>query len=126
VPDAKVINFLNELNDIDVALSVISIGEIKCGIESVSERRKRTTLDKWFANELLPRFSNHIIGVDSDTMMEWGKMIAVLKRKGVTLPVMDSLIAAQCRQHDLCIVTRNVKDFEPTEISIRNPWSNNS
>jgi predicted nucleic acid-binding protein len=122
LPEAKVISFLNELSDMDVALSVITIGEIKNGIHSVTERRKRDKLETWFKKDLLPRFKNSIVAVDVETMIVWGEMTAALKRDGVKLPVMDSLIAAQCLQHDLCIVTRNVKDFKLTGISIKNPW----
>ena len=121
-PSGRVLKYLNNLNEMDVAISVITIGEIKNGIECVKERKKREVLADWFSDGLLARFKNRTIAIDSGTMVEWGIMTAALKGRGIALPVMDSLIAAQCRQHNLCLITRNVKDFKPADISIVNPW----
>ncbi|MDD2597643.1 MAG: type II toxin-antitoxin system VapC family toxin [Kiritimatiellae bacterium] len=121
-PSQKVIRFLNNMNDIDVAISVITIGEIKSGVVCVSDERKRDRLERWFNEELLLRFKGRTISIDAETMLTWGGMVSKLKTRGITLPVMGSLLAAQCKQHKLCIITRNVKDFEKTEISVVNPW----
>lgn len=55
--------------------------------------------------------------IDAETMFTWGEMVSKLKARGLTLPVTGSLPAAQRKQHRLCIITRNVKDFEKTEVS---------
>jgi len=121
-PSQKVIHFLNGMNDIDVAISVITIGEVKNGIECLTDGRKRNRLERWFNEELLFRFKDRTLSIDAETMIIWGEMVAKLKNSGIILPVMDSLLAAQCKRHNLCIITRNVKDFEKTEISVMNPW----
>jgi len=121
-PSQKVIHFLNGTNDMDVAMSVITIGEVKNGIGCVADGRKRNRLERWFNEELLLRFKDRTLSIDSETMIIWGEMVAKLKKRGITLPVMDSLLAAQCKRYNLCILTRNVKDFEQTGISVMNPW----
>ena len=121
-PCRKVIQFLNDLADFDVAISVITIGEIKNGIACVTDGRNKKRLQAWFDDKLLDRFKDRILSIDMETMILWGGMVAKLKKSGVALPIMDSLIAAQCQRYNLCIITRNVKDFDKTGISVKNPW----
>ncbi len=68
------------------------------------------------------RFDGGIIPLDTQVLMEWGMLIARLESTGITLPAIDSLIAATTLTHKLTIVTRNVDDFTGTGIEIVNPW----
>ena len=106
----------------DAAISVITVGELKKSIHCITGKQKRNRLEIWFAEQMLPQFKNRTLTIDSDTMIVWGEMIANLQQRGITLPIMDSLLAAQCKQHNLCIITRNTKDFEKAGIEINNPW----
>jgi len=52
----------------------------------------------------------------------WGAMAGQAQLRGITLPIVDGLVAATARHYDLAIVTRNVKDFSVWGIPVINPW----
>lgn len=106
-PNQKVVNFIESLEDEMLYISCISIGEIKHGIELCRDKKKSKELNLWFRKYLLSQLGQRIIEIDSEIMQQWGELMAKTKN----LPIIDSLIAATCIQYKLCLVTRNVKDF---------------
>ena len=70
-PNQSVLDFLSLINENDIYLSVITIGEIKSGIENVKSLDKKEKLSKWLEDELLKRFENRIINIDINAMMTW-------------------------------------------------------
>ena len=110
------------INENDIYLSVITIGEIKSGIENVKSLDKKEKLSKWLEDELLKRFENRIINIDINAMMTWGKINQNLKSIGKPLPIMDSLIATSCICHEFILISRNEKDFQNLELKIINPF----
>jgi toxin FitB len=100
-------------------LSVISILELEIGILLI-ERRDRSQaaiLRSWMEDHVLPAFSGRILAVDTPV----ARRCAALH---VPTPCSDrdSLIAATAMVHGMTVVTRNVSDFEPTGVTIINPW----
>lgn len=123
-PDEKVIAWLKATPLADTYISAITIGEIKRGIEKLPDTHPRKSqLNEWLENEVLRRFSGRIVPIDAALMLQWGKLIASLERQGRTLPLMDSLLAAQAIYHQLTLVTRNVKDFSDTGVALIDPWA---
>ena len=121
-PNPKVIVFIDSLDSDDVFLSVIMIGEIAKGVEKLPKSKRKLELHSWLKENLLVRFDGRIIPLDTEVLMEWGILIARLESTGITLPAIDSLIAATTLTHKLTLVTRNVDDFSGTGIEIVNPW----
>ena len=121
-PNQSVLDFLSLINENDIYLSVITIGEIKSGIENVKSLDKKEKLSKWLEDELLKRFENRIINIDINAMMTWGKINQNLKSIGKPLPIMDSLIATSWICHEFILITRNEKDFQNLELKIINPF----
>jgi len=121
-PNQKVLEFISSLDENDIYLSVITIGEIKSGIENVKNNKRKEKLTVWFEEDLLSRFQNRIIDIDINIMITWGKINQILKRKGKPLPIMDSLIASSCIYNNFTLVTRNEKDFKNLDITIINPF----
>ena len=118
--EARVKAFVDSLREDDVFISAISMGEICFGIEKLPGGPKKTELFIWFSQKLPERFGDRIIPLDTETMIEWGKLQARTKK---TLPVFDSLIAASALARRLTVVTRNVKDFSRIEgLELHNPW----
>ena len=78
-PNEEVLKFLSSLDDNSVYLSVITIGEIKSGIENLQNITKKENLTKWLENDLLKKFENKIINIDVDIMITWGKINHNLK-----------------------------------------------
>jgi len=104
----------------DLFLSAVTIGEIGFGIEKLPHGKKKHDLSIWLYTELLQWFERRIIALDTEVLIEWGKIRAAANR---TLPVVDSLIAASAIVHHMFIVTRNTKDFDGIEgINLLNPF----
>ena len=121
-PNPKVVDFIDSLDSDDVFLSVITIGEIAKGVEKLPKSKRKQELHSWLKENLLVRFDGRIIPLDTEVLMEWGILIARLESTGITLPAIDSLIAATTLTHKLTLVTRNVDDFSGTGLEIVNPW----
>jgi predicted nucleic acid-binding protein len=121
-PSRRVIDWIDALEPEMVYLSVITIGEIRKGIEKLPDSKRKTTLQEWLEDELLIRFSGRILPIDSDVMLNWGALVGRLELSGKKIAAMDSLIAAQVVHGNLRLVTRNEDDFKYAGITIVNPW----
>jgi len=121
-PNENVLSFLEKKDESSIFLSVITIGEIKSGIEKLQDHNKKTTLLTWLHDDLLNRFSGRIVDIDVEIMLEWGKLNQKLKCIGKPMPIMDSLIASTSSSKNFILVTRNEKDFQNLDINIINPF----
>lgn len=121
-PNSQVVEWIDQLDINNVYLSVITIGELSKGIEKLPDSQRKQTLHDWLNNDLLPRFSSHILTLDVEVMLTWGKLTGRLERLGRPLPAIDSLIAALALHHNCSLVTRNENDFKETDVTIINPW----
>jgi tRNA(fMet)-specific endonuclease VapC len=121
-PNPQVVDFVDALDSDGVYLSVITIGEIAKGVEKLPKSKRKQDLHSWLKEDLLVRFRGRIIPLDTEALMQWGVLVARLESTGITLPAIDSLIAATTLTHKLTLVTRNVDDFSSTGIEIVNPW----
>lgn len=101
-----------------VALSVVTIGEIRRGIESIRRRDRRAaaSLDRWLRG-LVRDHDERILGVDRAVAEEWGRL-----NVPNPLPVIDGLLAATARVHGLIVASRNVKDIARTGVDVINPF----
>lgn len=122
-PAPQVLAFLDSLEPDLTYLSVITIGEIVKGIEKLPDSQRKTRLREWLRTDLLVRFDEQILPLDTMVLLQWGALTARLEALGKTMPAMDSLIAATAFSNQMTLVTRNVSDFEATGVEIINPWS---
>lgn len=101
-----------------IVLSVLTIGEIRRGIESVRRRDTATAkaLERWL-RRLIAEHRDRILPVDLAVTEEWGRL-----NVPDPLPVIDALLAATAKVHGLTLVTRNVKDVARTGIPLVNPF----
>ncbi|MDR0496171.1 MAG: type II toxin-antitoxin system VapC family toxin [Treponema sp.] len=112
--------FINKIPSEDLYISAISIGELCFGIEKLSDGKKKHDLSIWVHTKIPEWFNGRIIPLDTDVLLEWGKLRAKTKR---TIPVIDSLIASAAITHHMTLVTRNTKDFDDIEgMMLMNPW----
>jgi predicted nucleic acid-binding protein len=121
-PNKDVLDWMKNQKEQKLFLSVITIGEIEKGIARLQKSKKRTGLEKW-SSELRTRFSNRILPLTTDVLINWGRMLGELEKKGIVRPSIDSLLEATALTHNLTFVTRNVKNFSKTQVKIFNPWS---
>ena len=99
----------------------VVIGEIRKGVARMPEGVRRNLLEGGLERYRL-NYSQWIVPFDADVAQDWGTLVGTLQAKGVTLPVIDSQIAATALHHGMTLVTRNVKDMEPTGARLLNPF----
>lgn len=121
-PNERVIQWLDQLDPASIYLSVITIGELRKGIEKLPDSRRKDKLRTWLTDELLVRFRDRILVLDVDVMLTWGELVGRLERNGRPLAAIDSLIAALALAHYCSLVTRNEADFKDTGLKVTNPW----
>jgi len=121
-PDARVENWVYAKDEQSLHLSVVSIGELRRGLVILSASKRRTELERWFENDLLPRFHGRILAVTHSIADRWGVLDGQCQLKGTPLNTADGMIAATAIEHDLTIVTRNVRDFAGLGVEVFNPW----
>ncbi len=121
-PNLKVLQWISDIEEANLFISVLTIGELHKGIEKLPESRKKNKLHKWVTYDMKKRFENKIIDFDLHTATIWGKIQARSEISGQKLPAIDSLIAATGMSHELIVVTRNTKDMESSGVELLNPW----
>lgn len=100
-------------------LSVLTLGEIRKGIERLGDGPRQQQLLDWLEVELPNYFLGRVLAVDAHTADRWGRLLG---SAGRPLPAVDSLLAATALQHDLTLVTRNTADFAGLGVRLINPW----
>ena len=117
--DGNVRRWFERIDENSIFLSVLVTGEIRRGIDSIRKRdpRAASTLERWL-DDVMGAHSERVLPVDAATADEWGRLDA----RG-SLPVVDGLLAATARVHDLTLVTRNLKDVIRTSVDTLDPFT---
>ena len=122
-PSSKLIRWFSNIEENQLFISVLTIGEIHKGIEKLPSSKKKNKLHKWVNHDLKERFNNRILDFDLKTATIWGKMQAYSEMQGKSMPAIDGQIAATGMRYDLIVVTRNIKDMEISGVMLLNPWN---
>lgn len=113
-----VVEWVAGQRSVDLFLSVVTIGEIERGIARQQTRNATfaTALGEWL-DAILGLYSDRILDIDSAVARRWGRLSAQIGNDGA-----DLLIAATALEHGLTVVTRNIRHFEPTGVSVIDPF----
>jgi len=122
-PNLGLLGWLAEADEDRTFLSVITLMELRNGVERMAAGRKRKRLEEWLDHDLPLRFEGRILAIDSRVADTCGKLVARSESLGRPIETRDALIAATAEIHGLTLVTRNVTDFEPTVKQLLSPWS---
>ena len=118
-PDANVRAWFAQRPATELYLSVLTLGEIRKGVEALTDSGRRTVLNQWLERELPVFFAARLLPIDGAVAHQWGLLLA---EAGRSLPAIDSLLAATALHHNLVLVTRNLKDFAGLPVQVLNPW----
>ena len=115
LPNEKVLEWIDAQDESKLFLSVLTIGEIRKGITRLESGKKKSELESWL-EKLRARFSRRILPITEKTFLVWGKMYGEFERQGIMRPAFDSLLEATALENDLVFVTRNVKNFQNSNL----------
>lgn len=124
-PSAAVLNWLSAQNAESLFISVITLGELRRGALLLAAGKKRKALLRWIETGIKAGFAGRILPVDARVMERWAHLETTTAKTGRRLPVMDRLLAATALAHDLTLVTRNVADFQASDVPLQDPWADN-
>lgn len=120
-PNPGVIRWMESADEDRVFLSVISLAELRYGVERMAAGARRSRLEQWLWDELPLRFEGRILPVDHNVAEAWGRTVARAEALGRPMGAMDAFLAATAERYRLTLVTRNVSDF-PLLKTVLNPW----
>lgn len=117
-PDKNVKDWFQATPSNQLYVSVLTLGEIRRGVEKLSDQTRKDFMIAWLENDLVFWFGAHVVPISYEVADKWGYITAM-----ATLPAIDSLLAATALVHNMKIVTRNVADFKMiVGLEIINPW----
>jgi predicted nucleic acid-binding protein len=122
-PNSGVLAWLSQLNEDQVFISVVTITELRYGIERLAIGKRRERIDVWLRKDLVLRFEGRILPIDLRIANASGGLMARSESVGRPIEARDAFIAATAEVHGLTLVTRNTSDFEPTVKAIISPWT---
>ncbi len=118
-PNKTALAWLDRIPGESLFVSVLTLGEIRKGVEAVTDRRRRDKLRLWIDHELPAWFAGRVLPVDLAVADRWGRLLAEVGR---SVPTIDSLLAATALHYDLALVTRNSRDFDYPSLEVINPF----
>ncbi|NNH74969.1 type II toxin-antitoxin system VapC family toxin [Nocardia uniformis] len=122
-PDHGLVGWLDAIDEDRTYLSVMTLGELRRGLDRLADGRRKERLARWLTDELSGRFEGRLLPIDEVVAQAWGRMRARTDLLGRSIDPIDGLFAATAEAHGLTLVTRNVRDFEATGVPIVNPWA---
>lgn len=118
-----VITWLRQSEFPTIYISVMTLSEIRMGIDRLAPGRRRDELETWLTSRLLLDMRDQILDVSQPIADVCGAIRARAFNAGRPMAVIDSILAATAEVKGLTLVTRNVKDFEVWGGPVFNPWS---
>ena len=117
-PNQNVVNWFEGIDTDELYLSCITIGELKSGALKKSKTDVKTgkLLIKWI-DGLMADYEEQILNIDLETCEIWAQLLNIDSTNAI-----DGLIAAQCFQSNMVLVTRNIKHFNMFDIKLFNPF----
>jgi predicted nucleic acid-binding protein len=121
-PDPYLAEWLAGVDEDDLFISALTVGEIWRGLAQLGPGRRRRDIGQ-ATDRLVAEYADRVLPIDEAIARRWGDLSARYKATGVVVGVVDELIAATAVTHGLVLVTRNVRHFEKAGCAVLNPWS---
>jgi toxin FitB len=118
-----VVEFLATEDEDALFPSIVTLAELRRGVDRLATGRRRSRRDDWLRNDLPARFTGRLMGIDAPTADARGRLIARRERVGQPMGAMDGWIAATAEVHGLTLVTRDVAGLAGTAGEVVCPWT---
>jgi predicted nucleic acid-binding protein len=102
--------------------SVVTLADIRFGIELVPDPARRSELMDWLTHKVRPMFEQRALAVTEDIMFKWRLMVEDGRKSGHTFSQPGLIIAATGQYHGLTVVSRDTSEYVKAPVSIFNPW----
>jgi predicted nucleic acid-binding protein len=122
-PNPGVVAWIADVDEDRVFLSVVTLAQLRYGIERLAPGQRRTRLGDWLEDELPLRFEGRILNIHLAVADTCGRLVARAEAMGRPTEAMDAFIAATAEVHGLTVVTRNISDFQSLAKNVLDPWT---
>lgn len=118
-PNPAVVRWFEGIPEDALHVSVLTLGEIRKGVEQMVQTDRQDRLRVWLEQDLPARFEDRLLPVTAAVADRWGRLLA---EAGRPVAAIDSLLAATALHHELRMVTGNEQDFDFPGLTVVNPW----
>jgi toxin FitB len=121
-PDRAYAEWARRQRPDELAVSVLTFGEVMKGIEMLPQGRRRASLERWLKHAIERDFRGRVLRVNTRVALEWGRLVTAGRQRGRVLDPIDGLLLATAAVYNLVLVTRNERDFADRGVPVLNPW----
>ena len=121
-PEPRVVAFVTAQPLDRLFLSVVTLAEIRFGIERVADAGRRADLNDWLNLKLRPMFERRVLPVSEDVMLKWRLLVEQGRKSGHTFSQPDLIIGATALHHGLTVVSRDAADYVRAGVPLLDPW----
>lgn len=122
-PDAKVMRWIASASQDDVAISIVTMAELRDGASTARNAERRNELTKWLDSQVEHFFRNRTLPITTEILIDWVQLARKLRSQGTPRDPADVLIASTARVHKLAVASRNIRDFAGTGVVVYDPWT---
>lgn len=123
LPDPVVVNWLNAQTPASLFLTSINLAELLAGVDTMPQGKRRDALAQALSNHLSTLFENRVLHFDARAAHSFGACLAGAEAQGNSVGFADCAIAAIAKSQGLMVATRNVRNFQGTNVELINPWA---
>jgi predicted nucleic acid-binding protein len=122
-PEPRVLAFIAAQSLERLYISVVTLAEIRFGIELLGDAARRAQLTDWLAHKVRPMFEQRVLPVTEEVMFKWRLLVEDGRKTGHTFSQPDLIIAATALVNGLTVVSRDASDYEKALTAVLNPWA---
>lgn len=123
-PELKVVRFVADQPLELLHISVVTLAEIRFGIEVLPDVNRRSELNDWLSHKVRPMFEQRVLPVSEDVMLKWRLLVEEGRKGGHTFSQPDLIIAATAQHYGLTVASRDTDHYEKARVTVFNPWLN--
>jgi predicted nucleic acid-binding protein len=121
-PEPNVVGFVTGCPLHQLYISVVTLAEIRFGIELIGEPGRRAALNDWLTHRVRPMFEGRVLPLSEEVMLKWRLLVEEGRKSGHTFSQPDLMIAATALHHGFIVVTRDRSEYDLAHVPVIDPW----